>query len=123
MSGCCRSISVRFALEASSLFKPETNRGSEPPSVFTDRSSRSFNLHNPMAREERPLGRKCLAPRKDHRKSVRPLRNAGKETRRRNKDAKKTGRMGKMLPRGVGGKDGRGCEKGRGVRENEVAKG
>lgn len=98
-----------------SLFKSETNRGSELLSVFTsrsDRSSRSFNLHNPMAREERPLGRKCLASRKDHRKSVRPLRNAGKETRRRNEDAKKTGRMGKMLLRGVGGKDGRG-EKGR----------
>lgn len=34
-----------------------------------------------MAREKGPLGRKCLVPRKDHRKSVRPLRNAGKEAR------------------------------------------
>lgn len=53
-----------------------------PPSVFAnraDRPSRLFNLHNPMAREKGPLGRKCPAPRKNHRKSVRPLRNAGKE--------------------------------------------
>lgn len=46
-----------------------------------------------MAREKGPLDRKCLAPRKDHRKSVRPLRNAGKETRGRNKDARKRKRM------------------------------
>lgn len=39
-------------------------------------------------REKEPLGRKSLAPRKDHRKSVRPLRNAGKGTRGWNKDAR-----------------------------------
>lgn len=59
-----------------------------------------------MAREKGPLDRKCLVPRKDHRKSVRPLRNAGKETRGRNKDARKTRRMA-MRRRETGGLKGK----------------
>lgn len=57
-------------------------------------------------REKGPLGRKYLAPRKDHRKSVRPLRNAEKGTRGRNKDARKTRRMA-MRRGGRGGLEGK----------------
>ena len=69
-----------------------------------------------MAREKGPLGQKCPALRKDHRKSIRPLWNAGKETRGWNKDAKKDEKVEEAASRKVVGD-------GRSARENEVEKG
>lgn len=82
-----------------------------------DRPSRSFNLHNLMAREKRPLGRKCPARRE--RITVRAFGRYGMLGKRREGGIRMRGRREEWKRRAPGrvGGDGRGCE------EKEEARG